>query len=302
MELINETLNARAEIEECIRRNGFAPEHNYGYYQWLEESGKKNIFLKFSDKSGILAQYKSKVSTWYFISMPIAQQKNRLKIFVEALEYIFNNKSAKKVMVELTEELRSQLILALKDSKLRIGRNNFIYFWPVFDMKNWDENLKGKNWKKIRNIRNRFYEEHDVVVRDSQEIHPDKLKKIVNGWLKKRSSIDRPLYHRYLNMINCNFDGADFTRSLIVDGEACSITAGWKIPNSNDYYSGIGLYNYNFEGIGEISNLDDLVFLKKQGFEKVDFGGSGKNLLEFKKKFLPSFIYKTYSFPIVRNV
>ena len=149
MEIISDTLNAREEIEDCIRSNGSAPEHNYGYYQWLEEPGKKNIFLKFPNKNGILAQYKSKIDTWYFISIPIAQQKDRLKIFIESLEYIFSNKNAKKVMAELTEELRSQLISALKNSKLRVGHNNFIYHWPVFEMRNWDDSLQGKDWKKV---------------------------------------------------------------------------------------------------------------------------------------------------------
>lgn len=299
MELINDTLAARVEIEECIKRSGFAPEHNFGYYRWLEEPGRKNVFLKFAGKSGILAQHNEKLRTWYFISLPIAGEDARLRLLVEAIGCILSN-NAKKINIEVSPEFKKQLALELKGSNFRIGRNNYVYYWPVFDMKNWNGcDLKGKEWKKIRNIRNRFYRLNKVVAKDSREISPEKLKKIINEWIKKRSGADRPLYHRYLNMIGLNFDGVGFARSLIVNSEPCSITAGWRIPNSNDYYSAVGIYNPKISDAGEAANLDDLLFLKKKKFDKVDFGGSSKTLLQFKKKFKPSFIYKTCSFPVL---
>ena len=300
MDLISDVENSRKEIEECINHNGFAPEHNYGYYQWLEESGRENIFLKFPNKSGILGQYNEKLNAWNFISMPIAKEEDRLMMIVKSLDYLFEKKRAKKVSLELTLEFKKKLGLALKDFKLRVGGNNYIYHWPVFDMKKWDgHELKGKKWKKIRNIKNRFHRENKVVVKDARDIQDEKLRQIVNDWIRKRNGIDRPLFLRYFNMIKYKFDGVDFARTLVVNNEPCSITAGWRIPNSNDYYSGIGIYNYKFKEIGEIANLDDLIFLKKKKFGKVDFGGSSKNLLQFKKKFFPSFIYKTYSFPVL---
>lgn len=302
MEIINDTAAARNEIEEAIRKNGFAPEHNYGYYQWLEEAGRENVFIRFPGRRGILSQYNSKINTWYFVSMPISEEKHRLRVITDAIGMLFEENNAKKVMLELTPDLKAQLADAFKNSKFRIGHNNYTYYWPVFDMKSWDGyTLKGKKWKKIRNIINRFYKENKVLVKDSRKIKAEKLKVIVHDWLRRRNSIDRPLYHRYMNMIGCNFDGADFARTLVVNNEPCSITCGWRIPNSKDYYSSVGIYNYKVQYIGEAANLDDLFFLKKKGFEKIDFGGSGKTLLQFKNKFRPSSIYKTYSFPVTKK-
>jgi len=302
MELISDTLNAQKEIEDCINTNGHANEHNYGYYQWIEEPPRKNVFIKFEKKRGILAQYSDNTKSWYFISTPIAKKEESIILMLESLDFLFKKKKAKKVMLELNSNLRKMLISAIKNSSLSIGQNNYVYHWPVFDMKNWNGyELKGKKWKKIRNIRNSFYKLNRVSVEDSRNVPSENLRKIVNDWLKQRSGIDRPMYRRYFNMVSQNFNGVDFARTLIVNEEPCSITAGWKIPNSNNYYSGVGIYNYKHKHIGEISNLDDLLFLKKKGFEEVDFGGSGKTLLQFKMKFNPSYIYKTYSFPVVRK-
>ena len=102
-------------------------------------------------------------------------------------------------------------------------------------------------------------------------------------------------------MIDLNFEGVDHARTMVVDGRPCSITAGWKIANSNNYYSGVGIYNYAAENIGEVANLEDLFFLKQGGYEKIDFGGGGKALTAFKMKFKPTSLYKTYSFPVVKR-
>ena len=52
---------------------------------------------------------------------------------------------------------------------------------------------------------------------------------------------------------------------------------------------------------GEIANIDELNSLKRKNFDYVDFGGSDKVLLRFKKKFKPEKIYKTYTFSIVKR-
>ena len=88
------------------------------------------------------------------------------------------------------------------------------------------------------------------------------------------------------------------TRTLIIDGEPCSITAGWRVPNSKTYYSAFGLHNYKYDRLGEATNIDDLNALKQQGYTVVDFGGSDGNLLEFKKKFKPHQFYDTITFSI----
>ena len=105
----------------------------------------------------------------------------------------------------------------------------------------------------------------------------------------------------YLNLIDSNFKGVDMAKTMYVDGKPATITAGWKIPNTKDYYSAIGIVDYSFPGLGEIANIDDLNRLKRMGFKYVDFGGSDKILLQFKRKFKPEKIYKTYIFSMVRK-
>jgi hypothetical protein len=88
---------------------------------------------------------------------------------------------------------------------------------------------------------------------------------------------------------------------MLVDGHVAAITAGFKVPNKNYYYSAIGIYSRDIDRTGEISNLDDLRELKKKGYEYVDFGGGEEELSNFKSKFKPSYTYKTYVFTIVPN-
>ena len=62
----------------------------------------------------------------------------------------------------------------------------------------------------------------------------------------------------YLNLINNDFKGIDIAKTLYVDGRPSTITAGWRIPNSNNYYSAIGIVDYSYPGLGEVVNIDDL--------------------------------------------
>ena len=89
------------------------------------------------------------------------------------------------------------------------------------------------------------------------------------------------------------------TKTMYANGKPCTITAGWKMPNTKNYYSSIGILDYSYWDLGEIANIDDLNRLKKEGYEYADFGGSEKALLSFKRKFKPEKIYKTYVFSIV---
>ena len=169
-------------------------------------------------------------------------------------------------------------------------------------MKKWDESLQGKEWKKLRNIKNKFLKSHNVEIIPSNEIEKKKLNEIVLKWKKIRPKTEKTYYvEMYLNFIKNDFEGTDIARSVVVDGESCTITAGWKIPNSNNYYSALGLYNYKYPGLGEVANIDDLTQIKMKKFLFADFGDSTESLLQFKKKFRPESFYKTYWFHIVRK-
>ena len=105
----------------------------------------------------------------------------------------------------------------------------------------------------------------------------------------------------YVKFIKSDFEGTDMSSTMVVNGEPCCITAGWRIPNTNNFYSAIGLYNYKYEGLGEVANIDDLTQIKKAGYGYADFGDSTESLLQFKKKFGPESFYRTYWFHIVRR-
>ncbi len=299
MERIDNIWKNRKIIENSIKKHGNDAEHNFFHYMDAETKSRKNVFFLFDNDMGILAQNSD--DKWFIFSEILAPEDMKIEIFFRFLDHIFGN-GAKKAEIEAGEELRKNIRKKLKKSEYRDCRANYEYFWPVFDMEKWDgDKLEGKKWKKLRNIKNVFYKNHRVEVKDAKEIQKEKIKAIVKEWVKRRGGRDRALYERYIKLIDNNFDGCDSARTMVIDNEPCAITAGWKIPNTNDYYSGIGILNYRFNGLGEIANLDDLVFLKEQGFNHVNFGGSDKILLEFKKKFKPSFVYKTYAFSIVKR-
>jgi len=302
MELLYDTLKDRSKIEKCIKKYGYSAEHNFFYYQNEQSKTIRNVFFLFKDDMGILAQ-KSKSDVWYTISEVLAPEDKRLDVFFRFLNHIFNRECAKKVFVELHEDFRDKVVEKIKKSeKYRHHRPSYMLYWPIFHMDKWKgDKLRGKEWKKLRNIRNRVLRRHSIKFYDHTKFSKDQLKKVVKDWIDSRIGSEYADKQFYFNLIDNEFNGYDLVRILCVNKEPCCITAGWKIPNSKNYYSNLGILNYKYDGIGELSNLNDLKFLKKRGFKKVDFGGSDKPLLEFKKKFKPHEVYKTYYFSISKK-
>ena len=219
------------------------------------------------------------------------------------MDYALSRKKDKKVFVFIPEKFYNSIDSILqKSKKYRITNAPGIYYTPIFNMKKWNENLEGKEWKKLRNIKNKFSKFYDTSFIPSKELDKKKLMDVVLKWKKNRPKVEKNYYTQmYLNFIKNDFEGNDIARSVVVNNEPCTITAGWKIPNSNNYYSAIGLYNYKYDGLGEIANIDDLSQIKKKKFLFADFGDSTESLLQFKKKFGPESFYKTYWFHIVRK-
>ncbi len=299
MEIIKDIKENRKLIENLIKKHGYAAEHNYFHYLNSGSKHDKSIFFH-SNGNGIMSHlYKDK--WWYMFAEVLAPENQRLKLFFRFIEYALKDKNHKKVIVEVTDKFRKEIITNMNIKKYRACSINYILYWPVFEMERWDHKLKGKKLKKLRNIRNRFYRLYSINIMDSRKVSKVKLKKIVDEWINKREADDEVDRDEYYNMIENNFKGFDSARTICVNKEPCTITAGWKIPNSKNYYSAIGIFDYSYSGIGELANLDDLIHLKKKKHEQVDFGGSDKVLLKFKKKFKPHSIYKTCIFSIVRK-
>jgi len=286
------------KAKKIVRKYGFGPEHNFDYISWNNDENHKAC-CAVSGKNAILAVENLKSNYWEIENGIIAHETEQVDVLKEFLDSVFKKRKTKKVFVETSPELRARLLKEIK--KYKVGRVNFDLIWPVYYLPKWDHRLKGKDWKKVRNLINRLKSQHRVRVVDSREVDNDELKLLIKKWMKKRLADDHVNKSFYSNLVDTNFKGTKFCRSVIVDGEPCTITAGWKIPNSKDYYSAIGISNFKYEGLGEFANIDDLRNIKRNKFEYADFGGSDEDLLKFKKKFKPFKTYSTLCYSIMRK-
>jgi len=285
-----------------ILKWGSCEEHNYEHFLSLGTSAKIPVFVSFDDDMAILAMKSKTGKIWYMFREVLAPEEKRLELFLEFAEYILNDLGMEKLQIEVEEQFRLKLLERLDNLGLRSCQVNYYLDWPLFDMKKWDgDTMPGKEWKKLRNIKNSFYKEHNVEVLGPGDVNKEELKRIIVEWKEKRGGEDFANSQQYLNIINNNFSGFDELRVLVVDGRPRAITGGWKVQNSDQYYSSMGVYDYSIERLGEIANLDDLSYLKSRGYKFVNFGGSGEDLLEFKKKFKPTSHYRTYVFSIMKN-
>jgi hypothetical protein len=302
LKIVNDVAKHQEKIKKGIRKYGNFAEHNYIHYLYSETKWNKNLFFDFGNDKVVLAQFDKSADVWsLFPNSILAPENERLDLLLKVADHVLRKEKSKKFVVEVSEGLRKQIL-----DKFRI-KNGFracsadVLYWPMYNMNSWDRRLKGNKWKKLRNIKNRFYRNNKVKVVDSIEVPKQQLKEIVSDWLKKRNDTDRVEKSYYFNLIDNGFKGMDMAKTMNVNGKPCTITAGWKIPNTRNFYSSIGILDYSNPGLGEAANLEDLDRLKKEGYDYVDFGGSDKVLLSFKMKFRPEKIYKTYIFSVVRS-
>ncbi len=302
MKLIGDIVRYEDKIKNGIKKYGHFAEHNYDHYLYSETKSNKNIFFDFGSSKGVLTQFHQRANSWsLFPNGILAPGDKRSDLLLETADYVLKKKKGKKFAVEVSEGLRKEILGKLHMNVLRACSCNYVLYWPLYNMDLWDYELKGSKWKKLRNIKNRFLRKNAVKVVDSIKVPKEELKEIVAKWLAKRQKNDKVDKDYYYKLIENNFKGTDMAKTLYVNGKPCTITAGWKIPNTKNYYSSIGILDYSYPDLGEIANIDDLDRLKKEGYEYVDFGGSEKMLLSFKMKFRPEKIYKTYIFSIVRR-
>ena len=298
MEVITDILGSKNIIMDSINKHGHAPEHNFWYFYNLACRNEKCTYFRFENDCAIMAVSYKNSSSW-MISEVLAPDNDKLKIFEEFLAHALLKLKLKKVFVLVSSDFRKRIQKMAKGNyHLSSSRT---YYSPVFNLKKFDENLPGKSWKKIRNIKNRFYRENKVDVVPSSDIKKSKLKDIVTQWNKNKKWRGRAEIEKYLNFIDNGFEGAKYARTLVIDGKPSTITAGWDVPNSSVYYSAIGMHNYKYKYLSEIANLDDLIYLKKMRNYAVNLGTSDKSLLTFKKKFMPQSILKSHYFSIRRG-
>ena len=295
MDIITDIVLEKERVMDLIKKYGYAAEHHYFCYVYMDEHNSDNVIFEF-DNGCILA--KKQKDEWYVVGRGIlAVPEHRLNIFREFLSYIYSN-GAKKLEVETEPEFRKLLLKELKED-YGIRPINCKLTWPVFDMKIWDEKMQGKDWKDMRYYWNKFFREHKVEFKGAHDFDETTLMHIYEDWKKQRTTGDRTYGQFYIRAIKNNFEGFDVTRIMVVDDKPVAITAGFKVPAINYYYSAVGIYTREFDRTGEIANMDDLINLKKIGIEIVDFGGGEDTLTAFKKKFHPTSYYDTVYYSIV---
>ncbi len=309
IEIIENPWQREAEVKRCIEEFGHTSEHSYAYFLARAENDGKCLFLKSPEGFGILAHYAEGPMELVMLSEALAPKENRGELLHSALNAAFKNLKIRKFVVEQTEGSRNTTLEMLRGNGYRALSPRYTLYWPMFDMRRWQgDELIGAEWKKLRNIRNRFQSEHSIEIKDGKNFDKDVLKGIVKDWTERRkilsTGVDRKdsnttLYQQYIKMIDLSFEGFKHAKVMLVDGVPSAITAGWEIPNSDKgFYSSVGICNYKYEGMFEIANMDDLCYLKARGYKLVDFGGSPMPLLNFKLKFKPNFIYTTHTYAI----
>lgn len=288
----------REFIEKIISDKGYSCGHNFWECRNAEEEGIKPVFYKTENNEGLFASYYEEDNDWELTSDVLAAKERIKDVLYEFAEKIFD-KGAAKFFLESSPELRKEI---LKDKKFIVSKPSRIYETPIFNLGNFDESLPGKEWKKVRNHINSLIKNHKVEVIDCRDIEKEKLLKLVNEWADARKSlISKAWKPTFENFVKNDFKGCKITRCIVVDGEPCSIAAGWEIPNSDMYYSAIGIHNYKFNGLGEFAYIDELKELKRNSYNLIDLGGSQKRFFDFKKKFQPEKTYKTLFYWIKRK-
>lgn len=313
IELIKDVEANRELIEKTIRDYGSEPEQNYGYFvsHQSNSSGREKCVYIRSGKYGILTTFDESLRRWNMISTPIAPKDKQAWLLRDALDFLKNKLLLKKFVAELTPENKKAVDEALADS-YNVHAPNCVLYWPVYDMSDWEgDRLEGGLWKKIRYMINRITRMHKVKIVDSVNVDKNELKTVIDRWVQHRkltgAGVNRKDSNRtyaeiYYKFVEHDFTGCKFAKTVLVNGKAASITAGWEVPNSNGvYYSGVGIYDYGVDCLGEYANWSDLVMLKKTGYKEVNFGGSPKPLLSFKQKFRPSRVYTTHIFSITED-
>lgn len=299
-EVFDDIIGKKEDIENSLFKYGSSAEHYYYCFLYNIEENERPYYFKWSNNKAILAKHNTHDNEWYIFVGVLAPEEEKILILKEFLDFVFE-KGAKKVWCEFETSFRKKVIAAFKDSEYKVNNINYTLIWPVFDMSKWNgDKMEGKEWKDIRYYWNKFFKDHKVEFREFRSEDKETLKEIVYRWKKERNGKDKTYIHYYLNAINNDFKGYE-TMVMVVDNKIAGITAGYKLSNKDYYYSSIGITTKEFERAGEISNMADLINLKKKGYAMVDFGGGEKNLTLFKRKFMPTRYYKTHVFSIVKK-
>lgn len=300
MRVIDNIFGNRELVEKIISDYGYSSDHNFWYFNNMKGDSVVPKFFVFDEKYAVFALHYLDDNDFEIISDVLAPPEERVSVLSQFVDHALSESG--KVFLTLDKSLKRDFVRKI-DSKYLAHKPTRVFDSPIYDLKKFDPSICGGQWKKVRNHLNQFFRNHKVEVRDFDSKDKEAVKFVVMGWGKSRkSSVAKSWIPVFLNFVENDFKGCDMARVIYVDDEPCSVTAGWRIPNSNGYYSAIGIHNYKYNGLGEAAYVDDLTQLKLRGFDFVDFGGSErKNLLDFKLKFAPERVVRQYLFGVSKR-
>ncbi len=297
---IHNIINNKELVEQIISTHGYAPEHNYWYMVNMKDESSEVLLWETEGKGIVFLKHDD--NDFELISDILAPKQEQVDLFIKFLDYIHENYKVDEVLVTFVSKYRNDLINKV-GNRYQVKAPRRTFTTPVYNIKKWDPNLSGKDWKKMRNIKNSFIKNHKPKITGPANFTKQQLFQLIDKWAEQDTSeIKNEWTKCFKNFIKHDFKGCDIVRIISVEGIPCSITAGWRIPNTNNYYSAIGVHNYKYKYLGETAYLDDFACIKLLKVDYVDMGGSdSKKNLNFKLKFKPESLYTSYFMSVVKD-
>jgi hypothetical protein len=291
----------RERIQNCISRFGWTSDHNLDWYtDVIIEENTKPVFVEFNDGTGLLAH--KCPDKWRIWSDPLSEKNIAPKKISEFCNFVLTGNIKEVWCDDVSDKIYPEL---KKDDSLKLNDIYYSLLWLVLDMEKYDISLAGKDFKRIRNAKNKFYREHEVKIFKTSELPKQDLIRIVDIWkeeLIKRQKED--IYDlRFRKVIENNFRGFTTARVMIVDGRPVGINAGYEVPNHPGRFAGIiGIHDYSEKELGRILWLEDLEWIKNAGYKELDMQGNEDGLeLKAKTQYGAVIERKTDTFSIVKN-
>jgi hypothetical protein len=288
-----------ALIQNAIKVNGYAPEHNYFELLSYDSKDSKPLFVYFGDGKGLFAVDYEDV--WQVLSEILAPKGERADMFIQFADYLFKNKNVKKIMVEFPFELRKEISKKIRnknrtlidpaEKRLTVGDVVEHYYTPIINLEHWDPTLNGPDFSKLRKAKNRFFRTHKVEIimnEDIANVPVKDIREMVIAWAKNRKARDRAAYDAYITFINNGCKGSALSLLIKIDDKVRGLASASLIPNSEKtVYYNINLHDYSIPELGDFLTVLFLDELKNAGFKFLNFGASDKRLLQYKEKFNP---------------
>lgn len=290
----------RSVAEECIKRHGWTPEHNYEGFLYQMEKGNQGVFFQSAEGYGLLGYFSPK-GTCELFSEPMGPAESRGALIAAFCRESFSFSETTSVSLEITSASRAAFLKEASPA-FSVRRTTRNYIWPILNLRTYDEALAGSEFKALRNVRNRFTREHTLRIAEATQVPAAPLHAVVDAWSKNRPATDPVHSEQYHRAIDERFAGTVGAKVFIIDHKPEALLAGWPIPNSpRTYYPFLMLHSYAHWGLGEMLMLEALGWMKGEGYDFTELGGCDRKLLAFKEKFGEIKTYMLHWFSVVRN-